>query len=61
MYTCKEMHILMPWIVEKLDNYNKIQSICELQPNLTIIIIAHVNPLEAKGINTKWSIEFMIC
>jgi light-independent protochlorophyllide reductase subunit N len=30
----------------------------ELQPNLVIIIIAHVNPLKATGINTKWFVEF---
>ncbi len=44
--------------MEKLDNYNQIQCMRELQPNLIIIIIAHVNPLKVKGINTKWSIEF---
>jgi light-independent protochlorophyllide reductase subunit N len=56
--TCKEMHIPMPRIVEKPDNYNQIQRIRELKPDLTITGMAHANPLEARGINTKWSVEF---
>jgi light-independent protochlorophyllide reductase subunit N len=56
--TCKEMHIPIPRIVEKPDNYNQIQRIRELKPDLTITGMAHANPLEARGINTKWSVEF---
>ena len=56
--TCKAMQIPMPRIVEKPDNYNQIQRIRELQPDLAITGMAHANPLEARGINTKWSVEF---
>ena len=48
----------MPRIVEKPDNYNQIQRIRELKPDLVITGMAHANPLEARGINTKWSVEF---
>jgi light-independent protochlorophyllide reductase subunit N len=44
--------------VEKPDNYRQIQRIYELQPDLVITGMAHANPLEARGINTKWSVEF---
>jgi light-independent protochlorophyllide reductase subunit N len=56
--TCNEMNISTPRIVEKPDNYNQIQRIRELQPDLAITGMAHANPLEARGINTKWSVEF---
>lgn len=56
--TCREMKTPMPKIVEKPDNYNQIQRIKELQPDLVITGMAHANPLEARGINTKWSVEF---
>jgi light-independent protochlorophyllide reductase subunit N len=56
--TCKNMCIPMPRIVEKPDNYNQIQRMRELQPDLAITGMAHANPLEARGINTKWSVEF---
>lgn len=56
--TCQEMNIPMPRIVEKPDNYNQVQRIRELQPDLAITGMAHANPLEARGINTKWSVEF---
>ena len=56
--TCRSMNIPMPRIVEKPDNYNQIQRIRELQPDLAITGMAHANPLEARGINTKWSVEF---
>ena len=56
--TCLEMNIPMPRIVEKPDNYYQIQRIRELQPDLTITGMAHANPLEARGITTKWSVEF---
>ena len=56
--TCKKMGVPMPRIVEKPDNYNQIQRIRELQPDLAITGMAHANPLEARGISTKWSVEF---
>jgi light-independent protochlorophyllide reductase subunit N len=56
--TCTEMNVPMPRIVEKPDNYYQIQRIRELQPDLTITGMAHANPLEARGITTKWSVEF---
>nr|YP_009193454.1 protochlorophyllide reductase 48 kDa chain [Takakia lepidozioides]UPM51691.1 protochlorophyllide reductase 48 kDa subunit [Takakia lepidozioides] len=56
--TCRDMCIPMPRIVEKPDNYNQIQRMRELQPDLAITGMAHANPLEARGINTKWSVEF---
>jgi light-independent protochlorophyllide reductase subunit N len=56
--TCKEMCVPMPRIVEKPDNYNQIQHMRELQHDLAITGMAHANPLEARGINTKWSVEF---
>ena len=56
--TCKEMGTSMPRIVEKPDNYHQVQRIRELQPDLVITGMAHANPLEARGISTKWSVEF---
>lgn len=56
--TCQEMGVAIPRIVEKPDNYNQIQRIYELKPDLVITGMAHANPLEARGINTKWSVEF---
>jgi len=56
--TCKEMGAPIPRIVEKPDNYNQVQRIYELNPDLVITGMAHANPLEARGINTKWSVEF---
>lgn len=56
--TCDEMNVPLPRIVEKPDNYNQIQRIRELSPDLAITGMAHANPLEARGINTKWSVEF---
>jgi light-independent protochlorophyllide reductase subunit N len=56
--TCFEKKVPMPKIVEKPDNYYQIQRIRELQPDLVITGMAHCNPLEARGINTKWSVEF---
>jgi light-independent protochlorophyllide reductase subunit N len=48
----------LPKITEKPDNYNQIQRIQALQPDLVITGMAHANPLEARGISTKWSVEF---
>ena len=56
--TCKQMNVPMPRIVEKPDNYYQIQRIREFQPSLVITGMAHCNPLEARGIDTKWSVEF---
>jgi light-independent protochlorophyllide reductase subunit N len=56
--TCLKMGVPMPRVVEKPDNYNQVQRIKELQPDLTITGMAHANPLEARGITTKWSVEF---
>ena len=56
--TCKEMDVPLPMIVEKPDNYNQLQRIKELNPDLVITGMAHANPLEARGITTKWSVEF---
>ena len=56
--TCREMKVMMPRIVEKPDNYHQIQRIRELMPDLAITGMAHANPLEARGISTKWSVEF---
>jgi light-independent protochlorophyllide reductase subunit N len=57
--TCQEMNVPMPRIVEKPDNYYQIQRIRELKPDLTITGMAHANPLEARGITTKWSVELV--
>jgi light-independent protochlorophyllide reductase subunit N len=56
--TCQEMGVSLPKIVEKPDNYNQIQRIYDLGVDLVITGMAHANPLEARGINTKWSVEF---
>ncbi len=56
--TCREMNSPLPRIVEKPDNYNQLQRIHELHPDLVITGMAHANPLEARGITTKWSVEF---
>jgi len=56
--TCIEMNAPLPKIIEKPDNYKQVQRIKELEPDLVITGMAHANPLEARGINTKWSVEF---
>ncbi|MDG2991293.1 ferredoxin:protochlorophyllide reductase (ATP-dependent) subunit N [Candidatus Synechococcus calcipolaris G9] len=56
--TCHEMNSPLPKIIEKPDNYNQLQRINELRPDLVITGMAHANPLEARGISTKWSVEF---
>jgi light-independent protochlorophyllide reductase subunit N len=56
--TCLEMNVPIPRIVEKPDNYYQITRIRELQPDLVITGMAHANPLEARNITTKWSVEF---
>lgn len=56
--TCKERQVPIPIIIEKPDNYNQVDRIKEIRPDLVITGMAHANPLEARGINTKWSVEF---
>jgi light-independent protochlorophyllide reductase subunit N len=56
--TCLQMNVPIPHIVEKPDNYYQISRIRELQPDLVITGMAHANPLEARNITTKWSVEF---
>nr|YP_009313435.1 Protochlorophyllide reductase subunit N [Galaxaura rugosa]SCW21689.1 Protochlorophyllide reductase subunit N [Galaxaura rugosa] len=56
--TCYDMNVKQPKIIEKPDNYNQLDRIKDLEPDLVITGMAHANPLEAKGINTKWSVEF---
>ena len=56
--TCKDMGVKVPVIVEKPDNYKQLERIRVLQPDLVITGMANANPLEARGINTKWSVEF---
>jgi light-independent protochlorophyllide reductase subunit N len=56
--TCQDMGVPLPRIVEKPDNYHQVQRMRELQPDLAITGMAHANPLEARGISTKWSVEF---
>lgn len=56
--TCNEMGVPVPKIIEKPDNYNQLQRIHETKPDLVITGMAHANPLEARGISTKWSVEF---
>lgn len=56
--TCEDLNLPLPPIVEKPDNYYQVQRIRELAPDLVITGMAHANPLEARGIATKWSVEF---
>jgi len=56
--TCFDMNVEVPLINEKPDNYDQLRRIRILQPDFVITGMAHANPLEARGINTKWSTEF---
>jgi light-independent protochlorophyllide reductase subunit N len=56
--TCEDVNMPLPRIVQKPDNYYQIQRVRELVPDLVITGMAHANPLEARGIATKWSVEF---
>lgn len=47
------MGVPLPRIMEKPDNYNQLQRIERDTPDLVITGMAHANPLEARGINTK--------
>lgn len=55
---CQEQGVPLPRIIEKPDNHDQLQRIMEQQPDLVITGMAHANPLEARGITTKWSVEF---
>nr|YP_009548973.1 photochlorophyllide reductase subunit N [Myriopteris scabra]AYW15948.1 photochlorophyllide reductase subunit N [Myriopteris scabra] len=57
-HTCIKMKTPVPRIVEKPDNYGQVQRMHELKPHLAITGMAHANPLEARNIDTKWSVEF---
>nr|YP_010969864.1 photochlorophyllide reductase subunit N [Pteris arisanensis]WNR49077.1 photochlorophyllide reductase subunit N [Pteris arisanensis] len=57
-HTCQKMKKPSPRIVEKPDNYSQVQRMHELKPHLAITGMAHANPLEARNIDTKWSVEF---
>ena len=52
------MSVPIPRIVEKPDNFHQIQRLNESKPDITITGMALANPLEARGLNTKWSVEF---
>ncbi len=56
--TCRAHNLPLPRIVEKPDNAYQIERIQALQPDLVITGMAHANPLEARGVTTKWSVEF---
>lgn len=56
--TSHDMNVPSPRLVEKPDNYNQIQRILACKPDLVITSMSHANPLEARGISTKWSVEF---
>nr|YP_009478255.1 protochlorophyllide reductase subunit chlN [Adiantum shastense]AVP32708.1 protochlorophyllide reductase subunit chlN [Adiantum shastense] len=56
--TCVRMKAPLPRIVEKPDNYGQVQRMQEMKPHLAITGMAHANPLEARNIDTKWSVEF---
>ncbi len=56
--TCRRMQVRLPKLVEKPDNSNQLERVRDLQPDLVITGMALANPLEARGIKTKWSVEF---
>lgn len=55
---CQKNQKPIPRIVQKPDNYNQIQRIHDFKPDVAITGMAHANPLEARGVSTKWSTEF---
>nr|UIB38840.1 protochlorophyllide reductase subunit N [Trentepohlia sp. YN1242] len=57
--TCIEMNVPIPRIVEKPDNLFQLQRIRGLNPDLTITGLAVSNPLQYRGMNTKWSTELV--
>lgn len=54
---CESQGVPLPRIVTKPDNYYQVQRIRDLLPDLVITGMALANPLEARGITTKWSVE----
>jgi light-independent protochlorophyllide reductase subunit N len=56
--TCKKKNVRIPVISEKPDNDHQRNRIKSLQPDLVITGLSHANPLEARGVPTKWSVEF---
>ena len=57
--TCKRMNVATPRIVEKPDNLYQLMRIKALQPDLVITGMANSNPLQYRGIQTKWSTELV--
>ena len=57
--TCLRMNVAMPRIVEKPDNLYQLMRIKALQPDLVITGMANSNPLQYRGIQTKWSTELV--
>lgn len=57
--TCIEMNVPIPRIVEKPDNLFQLQRIRGLNPDLVVTGLAVSNPLQYRGINTKWSTELV--
>jgi light-independent protochlorophyllide reductase subunit N len=55
---CNKNQSFLPRIVEKPDNYYQMHRIHAMKPDIVITGMAHANPLEARGISTKWSVEF---
>lgn len=55
--TCKAHGVPLPRLVTKPDNFYQVQRIRDLQPDLVVTGMAHANPLEARGVSTKWSVE----
>ena len=57
--TCRRMNTPVPRIVEKPDNLYQLTRIKALQPDLVITGMANSNPLQHRGIQTKWSTELV--
>ena len=57
--TCRRMGTPSPRIVEKPDNLYQLMRIKALQPDLVITGMANSNPLQHRGIQTKWSTELV--
>ena len=57
--TCIEMNVPIPRIVEKPDNLFQLQRVRGLNPDLVVTGLAVSNPLQYRGINTKWSTELV--
>ena len=57
--TCLRMNVAMPSLVEKPDGNYQLTRIKALQPDLVITGMANSNPLQYRGIQTKWSTELV--